>query len=128
MCIRDRRIVAWDIDHLAEDNAIRLANMCNLAWAYTRLGTREKAEEVVSLYEKVMEKGRETLHADPEELRCTQERLADAREKLRQISEEQLPVDLKKVQGVLDVTADTLTDSTVYQHLRNLTKRAVLMF
>jgi len=122
------RIVAWDIDHLAEDNAIRLANMCNLAWAYTRLGTREKAEEVVSLYEKVMEKGRETLHADPEELRCTQERLADAREKLRQISEEQLPVDLKKVQGVLDVTADTLTDSTVYQHLRNLTKRAVLMF
>ena len=122
------RIVAWDIDHLAEDNAIRLANMCNLAWAYTRLGTREKAEEVVSLYEKVMEKGRETLHADPEELRCTQERLADAREKLRQISEEQLPVDLKKEQGVLDVTADTLTDSTVYQHLRNLTKRAVLMF
>ncbi|KAH0294505.1 hypothetical protein KCU62_g479, partial [Aureobasidium sp. EXF-3399] len=118
------RIVAWDRGHLAEDDVGRLVTMSNLAQAYTKLGTCEKVKEAVLLLEEVIEKGQDTLHANPEDLKFTQEKLAEAQEKLRQISGEQLPVDLTKRQESVDITADKLTDSTVYQHLRNLTKRA----
>jgi hypothetical protein len=41
----------------------------------------------MGLHEEVMEKGKETLLTDTKELKITEERLADAQEKLRQISQ-----------------------------------------
>jgi tetratricopeptide (TPR) repeat protein len=122
------QIVAWDTSHLAEDNATRLLSVRRLAGAYVNFGTGEKIQEAMSLLEEVMEKGKETLHADPEELKFTQGRLGDAQEKLRQISEGHSLVQSLEEQGILNVTADKPIGSAVYQHLRDFTKKAARMF
>ncbi|KAI4858323.1 purine and uridine phosphorylase [Aureobasidium sp. EXF-8846] len=121
-------IVAWNNSHLAEDNATRLVSLRRLARGYTRLGTREKVQVAVSLLEEVMEKGKNTLHADSEDLRITKERLADAQEKLRQVSQSELLVGSDVKQDISNVTADRFSDYTVHQHIQSFTKRAALMF
>jgi tetratricopeptide (TPR) repeat protein len=119
------RVVAWDTSHLTEDSPGRLISLRRLARGYARLGTREKVQEAVSLLEEVMEKGKETLHTDPEDLRVTQERLTDAKEKLRQILEGQLLVDGTKSQGTSDVATDKSSGGTVYRHVRRFLKRCL---
>ncbi|THZ58007.1 TPR-like protein [Aureobasidium pullulans] len=67
---------------LPEDHAWRLLSMRRLAQAYMELEKIRKLEDAVSLLQKVMQRGRETLHTDPQELAITEAMLADARDTL----------------------------------------------
>lgn len=121
------RIIAWNNSNHSEDDATRLETMSNLAKVCTRIGTCEKVKEAVSLLEKVMEKGKETLHADPEHLKVTQERLHDAWEKLRQVSGEQLPANPTRRQESFDVATNKFPSSAVYRHARRFMKRCLAL-
>jgi tetratricopeptide (TPR) repeat protein len=150
-----------------DEDTKRLLAVRRLAHAYTDLRTSEKLNKAVFLLEEVMDKGRETSHANPEELPRTRCRLADAQKKLRQVHVERLPLESEEEQqsseyfeeeqpppesfeggqqslgdseegqlslvvpgegGIPNVAADITSDGTVYQNLRDLTKRAALMF
>ncbi|THW10419.1 TPR-like protein [Aureobasidium pullulans] len=67
---------------LPEDHAWRLLSMRRLAQAYMELEKIRKLEDAVSLLQKVMQRGRETLHTDPQELAMTEAMLADAQDTL----------------------------------------------
>ncbi|THX97796.1 TPR-like protein [Aureobasidium pullulans] len=72
---------------LPEDHPWRLLSMRMLAQAYMGLEKIRKLEDAVSLLQKVMQRGRETLHTDPQELAITEAMLADARDMLAKILE-----------------------------------------
>jgi hypothetical protein len=99
-----------------------------LARAYTDLGTTEQVEVAISLLEEVIDKGRETLHADPHELSFMRERLAGAQEKLREILGERSLKIPEEEQDTPGIAANEGSDSAVYQHFRGFTRRAPLMF
>ncbi|TIA15943.1 TPR-like protein [Aureobasidium pullulans] len=67
---------------LPENHPWRLLSMRRLAQAYMELEKIRKLEDVVSLLQQVMQRGRETLHTDPQELAITETMLADARDTL----------------------------------------------
>jgi tetratricopeptide (TPR) repeat protein len=122
------RVIALYRAHLVEDHMNRLRAMQSLAMLYNFLGTSEKVKKAVSLLEEVIETGRETLHADPVWLHGAQVVLADAREKLRQTSHQQLLVDFEEEQGIPDDTVERTSGITIRQRLRRLVKRVVRIF
>ncbi|THY43700.1 TPR-like protein [Aureobasidium pullulans] len=67
---------------LLPEDPWRLLSMRMLAQAYMELEKIRKLEDAVSLLQKVMQRGRETLHTDPQELAITEAMLADARDTL----------------------------------------------
>jgi hypothetical protein len=94
----------------------------------TRFRNSEKLNEAVSLLDRRMDHGKETLQGDPEELRVTPERLANAQEKLRQTSRTESLVNFQGKQNISYDTSDSLANYRAYQHIQGLTKRAALMF
>jgi tetratricopeptide (TPR) repeat protein len=118
-------LVALDASNLAEEDKSRLMSRRKLAQAYTELEDSQKAGDAISILQDVMDKGRETLHADPKELEWTQKILAHAQEKLRKTSQQQSIMISKEEQGIL---ADRPPASMVYRHIRDFTRKAALMF
>ncbi|THZ00499.1 hypothetical protein D6C92_01757 [Aureobasidium pullulans] len=78
----DDNVVIIEARWLPEDHEWRLLSMRRLAQTYMELEKIRNLEDAVSLLQKVMQRGRKTLHTDPQELAITEAMLADARDTL----------------------------------------------
>ncbi|KAI4744090.1 purine and uridine phosphorylase [Aureobasidium sp. EXF-12298] len=119
------KLVALRTAHLAEQDISRLMSVRNLARAYTDLENRPRVHEALSLLEEVMDKGRETLHADPDQMKWTRELLVNAQEKLRSTSQRQSLMGINAEKCIPDNTADDTLSNIVYQNIQNPLKRGL---
>ncbi|KAI4754836.1 purine and uridine phosphorylase [Aureobasidium sp. EXF-3400] len=119
------KLVALRTAHLAEQDISRLMSVRNLARAYTDLENSPRVHEALSLLEEVMDKGRETLHADPDQMKWTRELLVNAQEKLRSTSQRQSLMGINAEKCIPDNTADDTLSNMVYQNIQNPLKRGL---
>ncbi|KAK6001654.1 hypothetical protein QM012_002144 [Aureobasidium pullulans] len=92
--------------HFSLEHPLRLSSLTKLAYLYTRLDDSQKVKKAVQLLETVIDNGQQTLN-DAEELKFTRGLLADAQNKLAQMTTHQHPVVENRKQGSLEAQANS---------------------